>query len=113
LSTREVRDVAKVDNVIVQSSTPAGSSPTTAATQVAGLPIGDEGLATEVTAGLDRVEQLLRQEVHSDYRFVADTSLHLIEAGGKRFRPLLTLLAAQVAAGDAAQPGSTSPGAGP
>ncbi len=84
--------------MIVQSSTPAGSSPT-AATQVAGLPIGDEGLAAEVTAGLDRVETLLRQEVHSDYRFVADTSLHLIEAGGKRFRPLLTLLAAQCAGG--------------
>jgi heptaprenyl diphosphate synthase len=110
LSTRRVGNLAKVDNVIVQSSTPAGSSPTTAATQVAGLPIGDEGLATEVTAGLDRVEHLLRQEVHSDYRFVADTSLHLIEAGGKRFRPLLTLLAAQVAAGDAAQSGSTPSG---
>jgi heptaprenyl diphosphate synthase len=87
-----------VDNVIVQSSTPAGSSPT-AATQVAGLPIADEALATEVTAGLERVEDLLRQEVHSDYRFVADTSLHLIEAGGKRFRPLLALLAAQFAGG--------------
>jgi heptaprenyl diphosphate synthase len=84
--------------VSVQSSTPAGSSPT-AATQVAGLPIADEALAAEVTAGLERVEDLLRQEVHSDYRFVADTSLHLIEAGGKRFRPLLTLLAAQLAGG--------------
>ncbi len=84
--------------MIVQSSTPAGSSPT-AATQVAGLPIADEALAVEVTAGLERVEDLLRQEVHSDYRFVADTSLHLIEAGGKRFRPLLTLLAAQCAGG--------------
>ncbi|MDT7742761.1 MAG: hypothetical protein QOE59_1839 [Actinomycetota bacterium] len=96
--------------MIVQSSTPAGSSPT-AATQVAGLPIDDEGLAAEVTAGLDRVEHLLRQEVHSDYRFVADTSLHLIDAGGKRFRPLLTLLAAQVAAGDAGQQSSTPSGA--
>ena len=72
-----------------------------AVTQVAGLPIGDDALATEVSAGLDRVEELLRREVHSDYRFVADTSLHLIEAGGKRFRPLLTLLAGQLGAGDA------------
>ncbi|WP_433800485.1 polyprenyl synthetase family protein [Actinomycetospora sp. CA-084318] len=68
-------------------------------TQVAGLPLGDEALAAEVASGLERVEDLLRQEVHSDYRFVADTSLHLIEAGGKRFRPLLTLLAAQLAGG--------------
>jgi heptaprenyl diphosphate synthase len=96
--------------VIVQSSSPAGPPPT-AATQVAGLPIGDEALAAEVSAGLDRVEDLLRREVHSDYRFVENTSLHLIEAGGKRFRPLLTLLAAQVAAGDAAQRSSTPSGA--
>ena len=61
-------------------------------TQVAGLPIGDPDLAAAVSDGLDRVEDLLRREVHSDYRFVTDTSLHLIEAGGKRFRPLLTLL---------------------
>ena len=62
-------------------------------TQVAGLPIADEALAAEVTSGLGQVEELLRREVHSNYRFVDDTSLHLIEAGGKRFRPLLTLLA--------------------
>ena len=67
--------------------------------QVAGLPLGDPVLAGAVDAGLEAVEELLRREVHSDYRFVADTSLHLIEAGGKRFRPLLTLLAAQVAGG--------------
>jgi heptaprenyl diphosphate synthase len=68
-------------------------------TQVAGLPIGDPDLAAATSDGLDRVEELLRREVHSDYRFVTDTSLHLIEAGGKRFRPLLTLLAAQLAGG--------------
>ena len=72
---------------------------------VAGLPLADPALADAVDRGLDAVEDLLRREVHSDYRFVADTSLHLIEAGGKRFRPLLTLLAAQLghaggAAGD-------------
>ena len=72
-------------------------SPT--ALQVAGLPLADPALAETVDRGLDAVEDLLRREVHSDYRFVADTSLHLIEAGGKRFRPLLTLLAAQLAGG--------------
>ncbi|MCO1659383.1 polyprenyl synthetase family protein [Pseudonocardia humida] len=45
--------------------------------------------------GLDRVEDVLHREVRSDYTFVAETSLHLIDAGGKRFRPLFTLLAAQ------------------
>jgi len=42
------------------------------------------------------VEELLHREVHSGYDFVTETSLHLIDAGGKRFRPLFTLLAAHV-----------------
>ena len=46
--------------------------------------------------GLDRVEALLHREVQSEYQFVAETSLHLIDAGGKRFRPLFTLLGAQM-----------------
>src|SRR3954470_3482222 len=39
---------------------------------------------------------MLHREVRSDYEFVTETSLHLIDAGGKRFRPLFTLLAGQV-----------------
>ena len=73
--------------------------PSPTALGAAGLPLGDPDLMAAVDRGLDAVEELLRREVHSDYRFVADTSLHLIEAGGKRFRPLLTLLAAQLAGG--------------
>jgi heptaprenyl diphosphate synthase len=42
------------------------------------------------------VEDLLRDVVKSDYPFVTETSRHLVDAGGKRFRPLLTLLAAQL-----------------
>jgi heptaprenyl diphosphate synthase len=34
--------------------------------------------------------------VQSDYQFVSETSLHLIDAGGKRFRPLFALLAGHV-----------------
>lgn len=78
---------------------PLEASLSAIAQQVGGLPLDDPELAAAVTAGLDAVEELLRREVHSDYRFVTDTSLHLIEAGGKRFRPLLTLLAAQLAGG--------------
>jgi heptaprenyl diphosphate synthase len=62
---------------------------------IAGVEVDDPQLAATLTAGLERVEDLLHQEVHSDYTFVAETSLHLIDAGGKRFRPLFTLLAAQ------------------
>nr|WP_211177567.1 polyprenyl synthetase family protein [Pseudonocardia acidicola] len=53
-------------------------------------------MAASAADGLKRVEDLLHREVHSDYRFVTETSLHLIDAGGKRFRPLFTLLGAHV-----------------
>jgi geranylgeranyl pyrophosphate synthase len=64
--------------------------------EVAGVAIGDSHLAGALQTGLDRVEALLHREVHSEYQFVAETSLHLIDAGGKRFRPLFTLLGAQM-----------------
>ncbi|MDQ2707629.1 MAG: polyprenyl synthetase family protein [Actinomycetota bacterium] len=64
--------------------------------QIAGVQLIDHDLARSVDEGLTKVEGLLRREVQSNYEFVAETSLHLIEAGGKRFRPLFTLLAGQI-----------------
>jgi heptaprenyl diphosphate synthase len=63
---------------------------------IAGVEVGDDALAVATTADLARVEALLHRSVASDYQFVTDTSLHLIDAGGKRFRPLFTLLSAHV-----------------
>ena len=68
-----------------------------------GLMFDDPELERELRAGLLSVEEHLRQSVKSTYPFVTETSLHLVDAGGKRFRPLLVLLAAQF--GDAAAPG--------
>jgi heptaprenyl diphosphate synthase len=42
-----------------------------------------------------KVEELMRSHIKGDYPLVIETSRHLVEAGGKRLRPLLTLLAAQ------------------
>ena len=64
--------------------------------EVAGVAVGDPHLAGALQTGLDRVEALLHREVQSNYQFVSETSLHLIDAGGKRFRPLFTLLGAQM-----------------
>ncbi|SDN15324.1 polyprenyl synthetase family protein [Allokutzneria albata] len=61
----------------------------------------DPGLAASVQVGLERVERLLHTVVQSDFEFVTEASLHLVEAGGKRIRPLFTLLAANF--GDADQ----------
>jgi heptaprenyl diphosphate synthase len=67
-----------------------------ASNAIAGVELGDPELATATSGGLERVEDLLHREVTSGYRFVTETSLHLIDAGGKRFRPLFTLLGAQM-----------------
>jgi geranylgeranyl pyrophosphate synthase len=61
---------------------------------LAGLDFANPALADSVQAGLDRVEELLRVSVRSDFDLVGETARHLADAGGKRFRPLLTLLAA-------------------
>ena len=49
--------------------------------------------------GLAEVDALLRREVDHDDPFIAEANTHLIEAGGKRFRPLLTLLASELGTG--------------
>jgi heptaprenyl diphosphate synthase len=59
-----------------------------------GIDIVDPGLAASVRDGLERVEVTLREAVESGDAFVTEVSRHLVEAGGKRFRPLLTILAA-------------------
>src|SRR5215475_486638 len=50
---------------------------------------------------LAEIEVRLREVVHSEHPLVAEASLHLVEAGGKRFRPLLVALAAQFGDGHA------------
>ena len=71
--------------------------------RAAAVDFADPALEAEIRAGLDTVEAMLRESVKSDYPFVTETSQHLVAAGGKRFRPLVVLLAAQF--GDPAAPG--------
>ncbi len=66
-------------------------------TALQGLELDDPALEAAVRAGLARVEDLLRGTVRSEYPFVDEASHHLVAAGGKRYRPLVTLLAAQAA----------------
>ena len=63
----------------------------------------DPALEAAVRGGLESVEAMLRESVKSNYPFVTETSRYLVDAGGKRFRPLLVLLAAQF--GDPTSPG--------
>ncbi len=68
-----------------------------------GLGVLDTDLEARLVAGMASVEVALRDAVRSDYPFVTEASRHLVDAGGKRFRPLLVLLAAQF--GDPQAPG--------
>ena len=67
------------------------------------LSFADLALEGEIREELEAVEHLLRESVKSEYPFVTETAGHLVNAGGKRFRPLLTLLAAHF--GDPSAPG--------
>ena len=55
----------------------------------------DPALEASLEDGLAKVEDALIDAIQSDYPFATEASQHLVSAGGKRFRPLLTLLAAQ------------------
>ena len=55
----------------------------------------DSALEAEVFGGLARVEELLAGTAHPDDELLTEASRHLIAAGGKRFRAMLVLLAAQ------------------
>ena len=63
----------------------------------------DKDLERELTAGLDKVEALLSSHIQGDYPLLIETSRHLVEAGGKRFRPLITLLASHFGKGQSNQ----------
>jgi len=60
-----------------------------------GIPNLDKELEAKLLADMIKVELLLRSHIEGEYPLVIETSRHLVEAGGKRLRPLLTLLAAQ------------------
>ena len=67
-----------------------------------GLPIADPELASLLAERLTGVDEVLLEAVASTDKLADGASRHLIDAGGKRFRPLLTLLTGEL--GDGAAP---------
>ena len=59
------------------------------------LPILDTELEQRLRARMAEVESELEEAIQSEARFVTEAARHLMHAGGKRFRPLLVLLAAE------------------
>ena len=61
----------------------------------AGVELNDAALAADITAGLEQVEEGLQVAARAEHEVLTEASAHLIEAGGKRLRPMLVLMAAQ------------------
>jgi heptaprenyl diphosphate synthase len=57
--------------------------------------LSDAALAAEVVAGLALVEDGLQEAAKAQHELLGEVSAYLIDAGGKRFRATLVLLAAQ------------------
>ena len=58
-----------------------------------GIPGLAPALEAELRESMQKVEDLLFSHIQGDYPLVEETSRHLVAAGGKRLRPLLTILA--------------------
>jgi heptaprenyl diphosphate synthase len=67
------------------------------------MPVLDAGLEERLRDRLTEVESRLEVEIRSEAPFVTEACRHLLHAGGKRFRPLLVLLAAEAGPAPAAE----------
>ncbi len=64
-------------------------------TIVAGVDLGDPDFAARIRARMADAENLLIGELSVGEDFLTEPVLHLASAGGKRFRPLFTLLSSE------------------
>jgi heptaprenyl diphosphate synthase len=62
------------------------------------LPVADPDLAERLSRRMAEVEKALFHHVTSRSDYVTEAAQHLLAAGGRRFRPLLVLLAAEAGA---------------
>ncbi len=86
--------------MVVQADTSNGVLTPDAAVSLASV---DADLAAQLNRGMAQVERSLLAATEADDPFIAEAAGHLAAAGGKRFRPLLVLLASQF--GDPDAPG--------
>lgn len=63
------------------------------------LPLGDGDLQAQLSAELDGIEERLQQAARSADPLVDPSAHHLLDAGGKRIRPVLVLLTSQFGTG--------------
>jgi heptaprenyl diphosphate synthase len=64
-----------------------------------GIPSLSPELEATIASGLTDIESILNSRIEGKYLFANETSRHLVVAGGKRFRPLITILGSLVGTG--------------
>lgn len=74
----------------------------TSKTSRLGADLGSTELTDVIEQRLDAIEAQLLKQCHSDVPLIDDMTTHLVKAGGKRFRPLITVLSATL--GDVHKP---------
>lgn len=65
---------------------------------IGNVDLGDADLNARISQGMAAVEDLLQQELNQGEDFIVDKVVHLVNAGGKRFRPMMALLASEYGA---------------
>jgi heptaprenyl diphosphate synthase len=98
---RAIRRLMTGARAAVGGTTPGLGSPgvwhrISAPASTVGPWLPDGPLGASLAEGLVRVEAALSDAVGSEHPFVREAAGHLMAAGGKRFRPMLALLAAQL-----------------
>jgi heptaprenyl diphosphate synthase len=87
---------------VVSSPDAGGSQPSAVSGSAVGVTFEDPALEADIASVLDRVETVLRDAVFTADPVLSEAARHLMDAGGKRFRPLLVALAAQFGDSDGA-----------
>ena len=64
-----------------------------------GIPSLSPDLEATIASGLADIESILNSRIEGKYLFANETSRHLVIAGGKRFRPLITILGSLIGTG--------------
>ncbi|WP_342318976.1 polyprenyl synthetase family protein [Corynebacterium mayonis] len=59
------------------------------------MDFGDADLTARMRRGMEAVEKLLGERLGTGEEFITDKVTHLVQAGGKRFRPLVALLCSE------------------
>ena len=60
-----------------------------------GVVFADDALEARVSRGVELVEEHLARVIDSDEQFITEAAAHLLNAGGKRFRPMLVMVCAE------------------